>query len=50
MSLPVNDSHLWNMCAAAEGGWLGQDISKASASQPGCTHRLNKAAAGAVLL
>lgn len=50
MSLPANDSHLWHVCAAAEGGWLRRDISKASGPQPGCTHRLCKAAAGAVLL
>lgn len=50
MGLPVNDSHLWNMCAAAEWGWLRRAISKAWASQPGYTHRLSKAAVGTVLL
>lgn len=50
MGLPVNDSHLWNMCAAAEQGWLRWDISKAWASQPGSTHGLSKVAAGTALL
>lgn len=50
MGLLANDSHLWNMCATAEWGQLRWDISEAWASQPGCTHRLHKAAAGVVLL
>lgn len=41
MGLPVNDSRLWNMCAAADWGWLRWDMSKAWASQSGYMHRLN---------
>lgn len=50
MGLAANDSHLWNMCGAAEWGRLRQDINKAWILQPGCTHRLSRAAARLVLV
>ena len=50
MGLPANESHLWNMCGAAEQGWLRQDINKAWVLQAGCTHRLFYAAASVVLV
>lgn len=50
MGLAANDSHLWNMCGAAEWGRLRQDINKAWVLQPGCTHRFSWAAAGMVLV
>lgn len=50
MGRTANDSHLWNMCGAAEWGRLRQDINKAWVLQPGCTHRLPQAAARMVLV
>lgn len=50
MGLTANDSHLWNMCRAAEWGWRRQDISEAWVLQPGCLHGLSWAAAGMVLI
>lgn len=35
MGLTANDSHLWNMCRAAEWGWRRQDLSEAWVLQPG---------------
>lgn len=49
MGLTANDSHLWNMCGAAEWGRRRQDINKACILQPGCMHGLSRAAAGMVL-
>lgn len=49
MGLTANDSHLRNMCAAAERGRRRQDINKACVLQPGCMHGLSRAAAAMVL-
>lgn len=40
MGLAANESHLWNICRAAEQAQLRQDISKAWGLQLGCTQAL----------
>lgn len=50
MGLTANDSHLWNMCRAAEWGWRRQDIREAWVLQPSCMRGLSWAAAGVVLV
>lgn len=50
MGLAANDSHLWDMCGAAERGWRRRDMHEAWGLQAGCRPGLSQAAAGVVLM